>query len=56
VGAKGEDLLRSELGALRTWHLRNIIRGYDLVDPSLDLAQLQSAELIDLIVAAVQPA
>jgi hypothetical protein len=56
VGAKGEDLLRRELGALRGWHLRNIVRAYDLADPSLDLEALTAAELIDLIVAAVEPA
>ena len=28
VGAKGETLLRSELGALQPWHLRNIVRAY----------------------------
>jgi hypothetical protein len=55
VGAKGEDLLRRELGALRHWHLRNIARGYHLVDPSVDLEALSEPELVDLIVAAVQP-
>jgi hypothetical protein len=55
VGAKGEDLLRSELGALRAWHLRNIIRAYDLVDASVDVEQLNAPELVELIVAAVQP-
>jgi len=54
VGAKGEHLLRSELGALRAWHLRNIVRAYELADPSLDLEALSAQELIDLIVAAVQ--
>jgi len=55
VGAKGEDLLRRELGALRAWHLRNIVRAYDLADPSLDVEALTEAELIELIVAAVEP-
>ncbi len=55
VGAKGEDLLRSELGALRAWHLRNIVRAYDLADPTLDLEALTAPELIELIVVAVQP-
>ena len=54
VGAKGEDLLRSELGALRAWHLRNIIQYYDLADPSVDLEPLTAPELIELIVSAVQ--
>jgi hypothetical protein len=55
VGAKGEELLRAELGALRDWHLRNIIRAYDLADPSLDIERLSTPALIELIVAAVQP-
>ena len=55
VGAKGEDLLRRELSALRGWHLRNIIRAYDLADPSADLEPLSEPELIELIVNAVQP-
>lgn len=56
VGEKGEDLLRRELGALRAWHLRNIVRAYDLADPSVDLDALSAPQLIDLIVAAVEPA
>jgi len=56
VGAKGEDLLRRELGALRGWHLRNIVRAYDLADETLDLEALSEPELVDLIVAAVEPA
>lgn len=56
VGAKGEDLLRRELRALRGWHLRNIIRAYALADPALDLEPLTEPELIEIIVAGVQPA
>jgi hypothetical protein len=55
VGAKGEDLLRRELGALRHWHLRNIAHAYGLADESMDLEALSEPELVDLIVAAVQP-
>jgi hypothetical protein len=55
VGAKGEELLRRELGALRGWHLRNIIRAYDLVEPDVDLESLSEPALIELIVEAVQP-
>ena len=55
VGAKGETVLRQELGALRGWHLRNIIRAYDLADSTEDLDVLSEAELIDVIVSAVQP-
>jgi hypothetical protein len=54
VGAKGEELLRSELGALRDWHLRNIIRAYDLAAPSVDVDQLTTRQLIEVIVGAVQ--
>jgi hypothetical protein len=56
VGAKGEDLLRRELGALRAWHLRNIVRAYDLAEPSLDVEALDEPELVELIVGAVLPA
>ena len=55
VGAKGEDLLRRELGALRDWHLRNIIRAYRLADEDTDLETLSEQELIEIIVDAVQP-
>ena len=55
VAAKGEDVLRRELGALADWHLRNIVRTYDLSDQSLDLERLTHAELVELIVAAVEP-
>jgi hypothetical protein len=55
VAAKGESLLRQELGALRAWHLRNIVRAYDLAEPSLDLESLTAPELIELIVTAVLP-
>ena len=52
VGAKGETLLRRELGALRAWHLRNIVRAYELNDDA-DLEQLSEEELVELIVDAV---
>lgn len=55
VGAKGEELLRRELGALRGWHLRNIIRAYGLAEEDLDLEACSEPELIDLIVQGVQP-
>jgi hypothetical protein len=55
VGAKGEDLLRSELSALRAWHLRNIVRAYSLADARTDLEAMSEPALVDLIVAAVQP-
>ena len=56
VATKGEDLLRRELGALRGWHLRNIIRSYDLATPSANLEAMTEPQLVELIVAAVQPA
>jgi hypothetical protein len=56
VGAKGEELLRRELSALRGWHLRNIIRAYELVDDNTDLDILTEQELTEIIVAAVQHA
>jgi hypothetical protein len=55
VGAKGEDLLRRELGALRDWHLRNIVRAYRLADPTVDLEAMTEPELVELIVSRVQP-
>ena len=54
VAAKGEDLLRRELSALRGWHLRNIIRAYDLADPALKIEAMSEPELVELIVGAVQ--
>jgi hypothetical protein len=56
VGAKGEDLLRSELGALRGWHLRNIVRAYHLADDRIDLDAMTEPALVELIVSAVQAA
>ena len=55
VGAKGEDLLRRELNALADWHLHNIVRAYDLADESLNVEALTHPELVELIVAAVEP-
>lgn len=54
VGAKGEDLLRRELGALRGWHLRNIVRAYNLAATDVDLEAMSEPTLVDLIVDAVQ--
>lgn len=56
VGAKGESLLRKELGALRAWHLRNIVRAYHLADDSVDLEAMNEPALINLIVAGVASA
>lgn len=55
VYAKGEELLRSELGALDGRHLRAIARGYRLVDERrLDLDVLPEPELVELIVTGVR--
>lgn len=56
VAAKGESLLRDELGALRAWHLRNIVRAYHLADARIDLEAMNEPALINLIVAAVASA
>jgi hypothetical protein len=56
VGAKGEKLLRLKLRALRGWHLRNIVRRYNLAEPSADLESMTEPQLVDLIVAAVRSA
>lgn len=54
VYAKGEELLRRQLGALGRRHLRSIILGYDLLDGAdVDLEALSDAELVELIVSAV---
>lgn len=53
---EGEELLRSELSALRGWHLKNIVRGHELADERrVDVEALNAAELIDLIVVATRP-
>jgi hypothetical protein len=55
VYAKGEDLLRQELSALSPWHLRNIIRAYDLAShPSIDLETFTAEELIGIIMLGVR--
>lgn len=56
VRAKGEELLRQELGALRAWHLRNIVQAYRLADEHrLDLESMAEPELVELIVSATRP-
>ena len=54
VYAKGEELLRRQLGALSPRHLRSIAVGYELIDRAeVELHALTAVELIDLIVDAV---
>ena len=48
-------MLRRELSALRGGHLRNIVRAYGLADEAIDLELFTEAELIEVIVARVQP-
>jgi hypothetical protein len=51
----GEEVLRRELGALRAWHLRNIVRAYGLADEhAVDLEALSEPELVALIVSATR--
>ena len=55
VYRKSEALLRSQLGALSSWHLVNIIKAYelsDLTDTALERAA--HVDLVELIVAAVK--
>jgi hypothetical protein len=53
--AKGEDLLRRQLGALSPRHLRAIVLAYGLAEGvDVELEALTSAEMIALIVAGVR--
>ena len=53
--AKGEHLLRRQLGALSEWHLVNVALAYDLTDePVESLNARSSAYLIELIVNGVR--
>jgi hypothetical protein len=55
VYAQGEAVLRQQLGALATDHLRTVVRAHDLVRPDeVDLHGMQHATLVDLIVSAVR--
>jgi hypothetical protein len=54
VYAKGDDLLRQELSALSPWHLRSIIRAYDLAREEVLLEALTGAELSALILTGVR--
>jgi hypothetical protein len=55
VFAKGEGLLRRQLGALSPRHLRAIVRAYELTGASdLDLEAVTAPELVALIVLAVR--
>jgi hypothetical protein len=55
VYAQGESVLRQQLGALGTDHLRTIVRAHQLVgEDEVDLHEMQHPTLVDLIVAAVR--
>jgi len=56
VGAKSLDVLAQELRALGRARLLNIISAYDLNRGSQNLQHLNDAQLITLIVAAVETA
>jgi hypothetical protein len=55
VYAKGEQVLRRQLGALSDWHLINIALARDLTDEPIEaLNRRSSAYLIELIVKSVR--
>jgi hypothetical protein len=55
VHQQGDDLLRSELGALGAGHLRTIVRAYDLADMAdAELDATPHGALVELIVSAVR--
>jgi hypothetical protein len=55
VYGKGEPLLRSQLSALSSWHLVNIILAYELSDRGVTaLNSLPARQLIDIIVSGVR--
>ena len=54
VYEQGEDVLRSELGALDAGRLRDIIRGYSLRNDTAELMRTSEAELADIIVSSVR--
>jgi hypothetical protein len=55
VYRKGEALLRSQLAALSTWHLANIVQAHGLSDADpATLNRMSPSALIDLIVTGVR--
>ncbi len=54
VYEKSPDLLARELTALRAWHLRQIIKEYELADGDMPLEALSEPELGSLIVRRVR--
>jgi len=54
IGERNLDVLRQELGALNRPRLLNIISAYGLAGVDADLTRMTDAELIGLIVGAVE--
>jgi hypothetical protein len=55
VYGKGEPLLRSQLSALSSWHLVNIILAYELSDQGVAvLNSLPARQLIEIILSGVR--
>jgi len=54
IGERNLDILRQELAALNRQRLLNIISAYDLASADADLTSMSDAELIGLIVGAVE--
>lgn len=52
--ASGETILRSRLGALSAWHLRNIVRAHSILVEPLVVEAMTKPELIEYIVAAAR--
>jgi hypothetical protein len=57
VYAEGEEILRDQLHALSSAHLRNIVRAYELSDmPAADLDRMSAEALVAIIMAAAREA
>lgn len=54
VAQRGQLFLRRELQALRGWHLRAIVRAYNLSGAEVDIDAMSAPELVELIAAAVE--
>lgn len=52
----GEDALRARLGALASWHLRNIVLAFGMMKDSPELDAMTKRQLIDKIVNAARRA
>lgn len=52
----GEDALRARLGALASWHLRNIVLAYAIVADGPELDAMNKRQLVERIVKAARRA